>query len=64
MDRGAAAVAVVIESDLVAETAGDDESVAMTVKLEVPAVVGVPEMTPDELRERPAGSVPEERVQV
>ena len=31
-------------------------SVAVTVTLEVPAVVGVPEIRPEELIDRPAGS--------
>lgn len=34
-------------------------SVALTVKREVPAVVGVPEIVPAELKLNPAGSVPE-----
>ncbi len=32
---------------------------ALTVKVDVPAVVGVPESTPAELRESPAGTAPE-----
>jgi len=43
---------------LVAVRAGEDESVARTVKLKVPAVVGVPLRTPAELRFRSVGSVP------
>ena len=39
-------------------------SVAATVKLAVPASVGVPEMTPAEERLKPAGSAPAESVQV
>jgi hypothetical protein len=36
------------------------ESVTRTVKFEVPAVVGVPEIVPvDELSDRPAGRLPE-----
>jgi hypothetical protein len=35
------------------------ESLTCTVKLLLPAVVGVPEMTPAGLRERPPGKVPE-----
>jgi hypothetical protein len=31
------------------------ESVAVTVKIVVPAVVGVPEITPEELSVRPSG---------
>ena len=34
-------------------------SVALIVKLDVPAVVGVPESTPPLLRVSPAGNVPE-----
>jgi hypothetical protein len=34
------------------------ESLTCTVKLDVPAVVGVPASTPAMLRERPAGKVP------
>ncbi len=49
---------IVIESALVAVLA--TESVTFTVKLEVPAVVGVPEITPAELSVRPAGRVPDE----
>ena len=33
-------------------------SIARTVKLNVPAVVGVPEINPDELRFKPEGSDP------
>ena len=43
---------------------GAVESVAFTVKFDVPAVVGVPERTPAVLRERPAGSEPEITVHV
>ena len=39
------------------------ESCTLTVKLEVPAVVGVPVMVP-ELNESPAGREPEEMDQV
>jgi len=39
-------------------------SVILTVKFAVPAVVGVPEMTPAGLKESIAGSNPPERVQV
>jgi hypothetical protein len=34
-------------------------SATWTVKLEVPAVVGVPEITPAELSDNPAGRAPE-----
>ena len=40
------------------------ESVTLTVKVEVPLPVGVPEKTPEELRLRPMGSAPELRDQV
>jgi len=39
-------------------------SVTWTVKLEVPAVVGVPEIAPAELKLNPAGRLPEEIDQV
>ena len=40
------------------------ESLAWTVKLEVPAVVGVPEIAPAPLMANPAGKLPEETLQV
>ena len=44
---------------------GDVESVAVTVKLVVATVVGVPEITPDPaFSERPVGSEPAVTVQV
>ena len=44
---------------------GDVESLAVTVKLLVAAVVGVPEITPvPGFNERPAGSVPAVTLQV
>ena len=39
----------------------DEASVTATVKLEVPAAVGVPEITPAVERVRPEGSVPADR---
>jgi hypothetical protein len=43
-----------------AVVAGEPESVTLTVKLEVPAVVGIPEIVPvDAVRVRPAGNAPE-----
>jgi hypothetical protein len=49
----------------VASWAGVDESVTCTVKLVVPVAIGVPEITPLVLRERPGGNkVPPVRVQV
>jgi hypothetical protein len=47
---------IVIERLAEALRAGDEESVTVTLKLVVPAVVGVPEITPPELRVSPAGS--------
>jgi hypothetical protein len=48
-----------------AEVAGEPESVTLTVKLEVPAVVGVPEITPvAAVSVRPAGSEPEVMLQL
>jgi len=56
--RGAGRVAAVMsmESALVAVAAA--ESVTRTVKLDVPAAVGVPLITPAALRVSPAGRVP------
>jgi len=54
-----------IESAFVAVRAGFPESVALTVKLEVPAAVGVPETAPvDAFRVRPDGRVPDETLHV
>ena len=53
---------IVTESPAVADT--DALSVALTVKLAVPAVVGVPEMVPLALRFSPAGSEPVDTDQV
>jgi hypothetical protein len=50
---------IVMDSALVAVSAGVWASVTWAVKLAVPAVVGVPEMTPPEERDRPAGREPE-----
>jgi len=48
-----------------AEVAGEPESVTLTVKLEVPAVVGVPEIAPvAAVSVRPAGSEPEVMLQL
>jgi hypothetical protein len=43
---------------------GVPESVAVTVKVEVPRVVGVPEIVPELLNESPPGSVPLVTLQV
>jgi hypothetical protein len=53
------AAAIRIVSDFVASCAGLLESVRRTVKSEIPAVVGVPLMTPPDDSARPAGNVPE-----
>ncbi len=44
---------------LVADCAGFEASVTRTVKFDVPFVVGVPEITPADDSDRPAGRVPE-----
>jgi hypothetical protein len=42
-----------------------EESVTFTLKVAVPGVVGVPEIAPEPLKERPAGSdEPDTRLQV
>ena len=56
--------AVVIASDSGAVADTDALSVTFTVKLAVPAVVGVPEMVPLVLRLSPAGSEPVDTVHV
>jgi hypothetical protein len=43
---------------------GVPESVAVTVKVQVPAVMGVPEIIPELLNESPAGRVPLVTLQV
>ena len=57
-----AAGLIASDSEAVADT--DALSVALTVKLAVPAVVGVPEMVPPALRLSPAGSEPVDTDQV
>ncbi|MGD0922781.1 MAG: hypothetical protein ABSA70_13590 [Terriglobia bacterium] len=48
-----------------AESAGDPESVTCTVNVQLPVLVGVPEITPvDELSDNPGGSVPLMTLQV
>ena len=42
----------------VADFLGVEESSALTVKVEVPVAVGVPEMVPELLKLRPAGRLP------
>ena len=52
---------MVSEKAFVADS--DKASVTFTVKFEVSTVVGVPDITPVELRVRFAGSAPETRLQ-
>lgn len=49
----------VMLKDAVADTAGDELSVTFNVKVDDLAVVGVPEISPEEESVRPAGRVPE-----
>jgi hypothetical protein len=53
--------AIVIENSFLALPA---LLAAFTVKLNVPAVAGVPEITPDEERDKPPGKLPESPLQV
>ena len=48
----------------VAVTGDDSESATCTVKVEVPAAVGVPAISPAVLRLNPAGRLPETSVHV
>ncbi len=57
-----AVLTIVIVVELV--SAGELLSVTEAVKLKVPAVVGVPESTPDADKARPVGSCPEPMVQL
>ena len=58
-------VVTVIESGMLADSRGTDESTAVMVKLLVPAVVGVPLIIPvADASDRPAGSVPAETLHV
>jgi hypothetical protein len=55
---GATAITIDIAADFVCT--GEPLSFTVTVKLEVPVAVGVPEITPvDEARVKPAGRAPE-----
>ena len=56
---GATEAVIVIDSDCVSVSFGEDESATCTVNVDVAAVVGVPEMTPALLKLRPAGRLPE-----
>ena len=55
---GVGAAATMIVKERLAAVKQPAASVARIVKVEVPAVVGVPESTPAAVRVRPAGSVP------
>jgi hypothetical protein len=55
---------IVIDSCFVAVSCGFPESRTRKVGEDVPATCGVPLMTPEELRFRPAGKEPELRSQV
>jgi hypothetical protein len=58
-----AALIVILRLAVAVWGVGVAESVAFTVKLEVPAVVGEPEMMPAPLNVNPAGRLPEVTVQ-
>jgi hypothetical protein len=53
-----------MESACVSVFGGESESVANTVKLAVPEIVGVPEIIPPTLRDNPVGVEPEDTDQV
>lgn len=55
---------MVIVKPCVAVTAGLSLSATLAVKVLVPVAVGVPEMTPAVLMDKPAGSAPEDMVNV
>ena len=58
--RGVTEAVIEMESACVADFCGELESVTLTVKLDWPSDVGLPEMIPLlTLRVRPVGSVPE-----
>lgn len=59
-----AALMVILRFAVAVCAVGVAESVAWTVKLEVPAAVGDPEITPAPLNASPAGRVPEVTVHV
>jgi hypothetical protein len=57
IESGGATVTTVIDSDFEADCCGVAASVTVSETLNVPAVVGVPAMSPvDALIERPAGN--------
>ena len=64
IDSAVEAADTVMESELVTETVGEEESVTLIVKLKVPLALGVPKITPPLLRVSPVGSVPLETDQL
>jgi hypothetical protein len=67
IETGAGGVAALIwmERGAVAVCTGEDESVTVTVKSKVPAIVGEPVMAPDEVfKVSPGGRVPGGTLQV
>lgn len=54
----------VMLKDAVADRAGDELSVTFNVKVDGPAVVGVPEIIPEEESVRPVGKDPDDRENV
>jgi hypothetical protein len=64
IESGCTEFDTVSASDLVALCLGEDESSSLTVKVDDPVVVGVPEIVPAALRLRPAGKAPEETLQL
>jgi len=64
IERGATPWAMVTVKDLAPVSFGDDESATRIVKLDDPAVVGVPESVPPALRFKPFGRTPEEMLQL
>jgi hypothetical protein len=65
IETGGTEAVIAMLNDLVAVSFGEDESAACTVKLEVPAVVGFPEIAPVlAFRLRPAGKLPDVTLQL
>ena len=64
MDSAGQAAGLIVREKLFCTLWGANAqlSVAVTVKENVPTVVGVPEMSPVELRLKPVGSEPDARV--
>lgn len=65
MDSAAVVIVIgraltVMPKDAVADWVGDELSVSFKVKVDEPAIVGVPEITPEEESVRPAGKDPED----